>query len=185
MLRRGNCSICLRRRLFFPPQLGIGVEGVARPLPGVVEPVQFAAQRVFGEVLAGAAPQLFSEQADRPLGGGVAEVLRRMPEQLEQTVAALVGQEARPSRAVAVAQDIGVMAPAVRLDPEVDSARRHPQAPGHAGDGLAVGNFEDGQGAAIDAGVEGLLELPFQAAPLPGGQRQSCHCGLLYLHAIR
>jgi hypothetical protein len=165
--------------------LGIGVEGVARPLPGVVEPVQFAAERVFGEQLAGAAPQVFLEQAHRPLGGRVAEALRRMPKQLQQAGAVLAGQEAGPSRAVAVAQDIGIMAPTVRLGPEVDSARRHPQASGHTGDGLTLGNFEDGQGAAIDAGIKGLLELPFQATPLPGGQRQGYHGGLLYLHAIR
>lgn len=146
--------------------------------------MQFAAQRVFGQVLAGAAAQRFLEQADRPRGGGVVEVLRRLLEQLEQAGAVRRGQEAGSSRPVAVAQDIGVMALAVRLDPEVDNARSHAQALGHAGDGLALGDFEDGQGAAIDAGIQGLPQLPFQATPLPGGQRQSCHGGLLYLHTI-
>jgi hypothetical protein len=171
--------------LFFPPPLGIGIEGVTRPLPGVVEPVQFAAQRVFGEVLARAAPQVFLKQADRPLGGRVVEVLRRMLEQRKQAGAVLVGQEAGPSRPVAVAQVIGVIALAVSLHPEVNDARRHPQASSHAGDGLALGDFEDGQGAAIDAGIEGFLELPFQVMPLPGSQHQGYHSGLLYLHAIR
>ena len=89
-------------RLFFPPQLGVGIEGVARPLPGVVQPVQFAAQRVFAKMLAGAASQVFLEQANGPLGGGVVEVLWRMPEELEQEVALLLGQEAGASRAVSV-----------------------------------------------------------------------------------
>jgi hypothetical protein len=143
-------------RLFFPPQLGIRVEGVARPLPGVVEPVQFAAKRVLGEVLADAASQLLLKQADRPLGGGVVEVLRRMLEQLKQDGAVLVVQKAGPSRTVALAQDIGVVALRVRLEPEVDHARAHPQASSHAGDGFASGDFEDSQGAAIDPGIKGF-----------------------------
>src|SRR5437667_7934901 len=57
-LRGGNSLICLRMRLFFPPQLGVGGQDVARPLPDVVQPMQFAAQRVLRDVLAGAKPQL-------------------------------------------------------------------------------------------------------------------------------
>jgi hypothetical protein len=143
-------------RLFFPPPFGVGVEGVARPLPGVVQLVQLVAEGVPGGVLAGAAPQVSLKQADRPRGGRVVEVLRRMLEQLEQEGAVLLGQEAGPSRPVPVAQDIGVVALAVGLDPEVDRARSHPQALSHAGDGFALGDFEDGQGAAIDPGIKGL-----------------------------
>jgi hypothetical protein len=143
-------------RLFFPPQFGVGVEGVARALPDVVQLVQLVAERVLGGVLAGAAPQVFLKQADRPRGGRVAEVLWRMLEQLEQEGAVLLGQEARPSRPVTVVQGIGGVALAVRLDPEVDHARSHPQALSHAGDGFALGDFEDGQGAAIDPGIKGL-----------------------------
>ena len=143
-------------RLFFFPQLRIGVQGVARPLPGVVQPVQFAAQRVLGEVLAGTASQVFLKQADRPLGGSVVKVLRRLLEQLEQEGAALARQEAGPSRAVAVTQDSGVVPLAVRLDPKVDHTQSHPQASRHAGDGFALGDFEDGQGAAVDPSIEGL-----------------------------
>ena len=143
-------------RLFFPPQFGVGVEGVARPLPDVVQLLQFVAKCVIGGVLAGAASQVFLKQADRPRGGRVVEVLRRMLEQLEQQGAVLLGQEAGPSRAVAVAQGIGVVAPTVRPDPEVDRARSHPQALSHAGDGFALGNFKDGQGATIDPGIRGL-----------------------------
>jgi hypothetical protein len=68
--------ICRRIRLFFSPQFEIGIEGVARPLPKVVQAVQFAAQRIFTEVLTGAAPQVFLEQPNRPLGSGIVEVLR-------------------------------------------------------------------------------------------------------------
>jgi hypothetical protein len=67
-------------RLFFPPPFGVGVQDVAWPLPGIVEPVQFAAKRVLGEALAGAVSQVFLKQADRPLGGAVVEILRRMLE---------------------------------------------------------------------------------------------------------
>jgi hypothetical protein len=143
-------------RLFFSPPLGVGVEGVARPFPGVVHLVQLVAKRVLRGVLAGAASQVFLKQADRPLGGRVVEVLRRMLEQLKQEGAVLLGQEAGPSGTVAVAQDIGVVALTVHLNPEVDHARSHPQASSHAGDGFALGDFEDGQGAAIDPGVKGL-----------------------------
>jgi hypothetical protein len=143
-------------RLFFPPQFGIGIEGVARPLPAVVEPVQFVAQRVLGEMLAGTASQVFRQQADRPLRGGVVEVLRRMLEQLEQKGAVLVRQQAGPSRTVAVTQDLGVVPPAVRLDPTVNYACSYPQASGHAGNGFALGDFEDGQGTAVDPSVKGL-----------------------------
>jgi hypothetical protein len=109
-------------RLFFPPPFGIGVEGVARPLPDVVELVQFVAKRVRGEVLAGATSQVFLKQADGPLGGRIVEGLRRMLKQRKQEGAILLGQEAGPSRTVAVAQDIGIMALTVRLHPEVDHA---------------------------------------------------------------
>jgi hypothetical protein len=80
-----------------------------------------------------------------------------MLEQLAQEGAVLVGQEAGPSRTVALEQDLGVVALTVRLDPEVDHARSHPQASSHAGDGLALGDFEDGQSAAIDPCIKSLL----------------------------
>lgn len=143
-------------RLFFPPPFGVGVEGVAWPLPNVFQLVQFVAKCVLGGVLAGAVSQVFLKQADRPRGGRVVEVLRRMLEQLEQEGTVLLGQEAGPSRTVAVAQDLGVVALTVRLDPEVDRARSHPQVLSHAGDGFTLGDFEDGQGAAIDPGIKGL-----------------------------
>lgn len=62
-------------RLFFPPQLGVGVQEVARSLPGVVQPVQLAAEGVFGEVPAEAACRVLPEQRDGPLRREVAEVL--------------------------------------------------------------------------------------------------------------
>jgi hypothetical protein len=89
-------------RLFFPPQLGVGVEDVAGALPGEVQPVQLAADGVFGEVQAGAARQVLLEQRDGPLGGEVAEVLGRAPQQLEQEGTVLLAQQAGPARATLV-----------------------------------------------------------------------------------
>ena len=45
--------------------------------------MQFAAQRVIGEVLASAVVQMFLEQLDGPRRGVIVEVLRRMLEKLE------------------------------------------------------------------------------------------------------
>jgi hypothetical protein len=67
---------------------------------------------------------------------------------------------------------------AVSLDPVVDDAGGHSQAAGDSGDGLPLGNLKDGQGAAIHAGVVGVMELPFQPTPLPGGQGQGSHGNL-------
>jgi hypothetical protein len=185
MLRRGNCLICWRIRLFFPPQLRVGIQGVAWPLPDVVQAVQFAAQRVDRDVLAALTLQVRSEQANGPLGGGIGKILRRMLEELEQMVAVLLSQEVRTTTAVRITQDVGIMALAISRDPGIDDTGSHPQASRHADNGLSEGHFEDGQCTAIHTGIHSVPQLPFQAAPLPGGQRQGCHGGLLYLKGIR
>jgi hypothetical protein len=48
------------------------------------------------------------------------------------------------------------MAVTVRLDPEVDHACSHPQSSSNVRNGLTLGDFEDGQGAAIDPGIKGF-----------------------------
>jgi hypothetical protein len=67
------------------------------------------------------------------------------------------------------------MASSVSLDPVIDDPGSHPQASSDSGDGLASGDFKDGQGATKHAGIVGVPELPFQATPLPGGQGQGSH----------
>jgi hypothetical protein len=98
-----------------------------------------------------------------------------LPQEFEQPGTLLLGQPVGSARAVPVAQGVGGMALEVGLDPVVDNAGSHPQAASDTGGGLPLGNFEDGQGAAIHAGIVGVPELAFQTTPLPGSQGQGLH----------
>jgi hypothetical protein len=76
---------------FFPPQLGVGVEGVAGPLAGVIQLVQLAAEGILGEVQAGTARQVLPEQGDGPLRREIAEILGRLPQEFEQPELVVLG----------------------------------------------------------------------------------------------
>jgi len=157
-------------RLFFPPQLRVRIEDVARPLPGVLETVQFAAEGVLGEVQPSPLGQMRFQQGDSPLGGKVATILGRLLQQVQELAAALVIQPTGTSAAVQVGQGGGVVPLSVGVDPVIDNTRRHTQASGDLGDGLTAGDLKNSQGAAIHTGIVGGAQLPFQAPPLPGGQ---------------
>jgi len=67
------------------------------------------------------------------------------------------------------------VAAAIGLDPVIDNTGSYPQATRDEGDGFPLGNFKDGQGAAIDTGIVGVAQLAFQTPLLPGGQGQGIH----------
>jgi len=89
-------------RLFFPPQLGVGYQVVARPLPHVVEPAQGAAHSIIGDAQAGGGVEGVGQHGHRPAGVRVAQGLRRAGQQgLEQALLALA-QQAVPAPAAFV-----------------------------------------------------------------------------------
>src|SRR5262245_44307845 len=71
-LRGGNVLMCRRIRCFFPPQLRVGVQDVARPLPDVIQPAQDAADGVIGGLATCALLQGVPEQGHGPAAVGVA-----------------------------------------------------------------------------------------------------------------
>lgn len=84
-------------------------------------------------------------------------------------------EQGGPSRAGAFLQGGGVVVAQVGGQPVVDGAGRHPQPGRDRSDGLSRGDFEDGQGAAVDAGLLRGVQLPLQVASLPVGQGRGVH----------
>jgi hypothetical protein len=119
--------------------------------------------------------QVLAEQGHGPDGEGVAQLLRAAPQQFVDQVAVGVGEQGRAAGAVAVAQGIRVAVLGVGGDPVVNGARGHPQPASDRGYGIAGGDLEDGQGAAVDPDVVRGPQLLFQPSPLPVGQGQGVH----------
>jgi hypothetical protein len=162
-------------RLFFPPQLRVGVEDVARPLPDVVQLVQLAADGVVGGAPARLAPDLLLEQGHGPGRGWVAEALGRAAEQPQQQVVGVLSQERRAARPVGVSQGGRVVGQGVGTDPVVDALSRYAQHGRDVGRRPTTVELQDGKGAAVQAGITGLRELAPQPAPLVRGQLQLAH----------
>ena len=121
------------------------------------------------------------EQRDRPLRREVTQFLGRPLQDFKQPGPALGPQQAGSARAILVVQGVGVVVLRVSPDPGIDDTGGHPQASSDGVDRLALSNFEQGQGAAIDASIAGVPKLSFQATPLPGSQAQdSVDSGLCY-----
>src|SRR5262245_2772318 len=72
-LRRGNCLMRLRIRIFFPPQLRVGVEPVAGPLPGVSQLLDLPPQGVLRDQDVVVTCQMPPEQGHGPGGVRVTE----------------------------------------------------------------------------------------------------------------
>jgi hypothetical protein len=162
-------------RLFFSPELGVRVEGVAGTLPGVPQPLQLASEGVVGDRPAGAAGQVLPEQRDGPLGGEVAHLLGRAAQEFAEQVPVRRGQQAGPPGPVAGGEGVWDVVTAVGRDPVVDGSECDPETAGDGGDGFPLGDLQDRQGTAVHAGVAGGAELPFQVPPLPVGQGQGVH----------
>jgi hypothetical protein len=71
-------------RLFFPPQFRVRVQGVARPLPGVVQLVQLTADGVIGGPQPRPTLDLLDKQRHRPGRVRVVKILGRAVEQAAQ-----------------------------------------------------------------------------------------------------
>jgi hypothetical protein len=166
----------LRMRLFFPPGLGVRVEPVARPLPGVTQPPEFTPDGVKGGEQAGVLSQVGLEQGHGPGGARVTKVLRASCQKVTEQVSVRLGEQGGPAGAAGVSQHGGVAVAAVGGEPVVDGPRGHPQAVCDRGDRFTRGYFEDGEGAAEYSGIVGGPQLLFQTPPLPAGQGQGVHC---------
>jgi hypothetical protein len=179
-LRGGSCLICRRIRLFFPPQLGVGVQDVARPLPGVVQPAQGAADGVARRHAAGAELKGVLEQGHGPAGVRVAQVLWRAFQQGQKEVLIVLVQQRLATSARLIGKGGGVTAKAVRLDPVVDALAAHAEHPGDVSRCSPVVELQHGQGAPVKENVSGSPELTPQTPPLPGCQLELAHV-LLHL----
>lgn len=161
------------RRFFLA--LGVRLQVVPRPLPNEVQPVQRAAQRVVGYLPPRRDCQELLEQGDRPAHVRAAQVLgREGQEGLQQMLVVLV-QRPMASRPLLVPKRLGVMALGIGPDPVVDALPGHAEHPRDVGRGAPLVELQDGQGAPQEAGVQGFLQLPPEAAALPGGQVESAH----------
>jgi len=89
-------------RLFFPPQLGVGVKPVAGPLPAVAQIVDCPAEGVSGEQRPSGALEVLPEQGDSPGGGGVAEILGALGQQAPEQFPLGLAQQGWPPGAVVV-----------------------------------------------------------------------------------
>lgn len=99
--------------------------------------------------------QVPPEQGHVPGGVRVAELLRAFGEEVSEQVAMRSAEQGGPPGAVGVSQGRGVTVAGVGGEPVVDGPRSHPQSARDQGYALARGDFEDGQGAAVDSGVVG------------------------------
>jgi hypothetical protein len=157
-------------RLFFPPQLRVGVQGVAGPLPGVVQLVQLAADGVVGGSQPRPALDLFLEQGHRPGRVRVAEILGRAAEQAGEQALGVLAQQRGPPWPIRVGQGDRVERIGVGGDPVGDALASHAEHGGDVGGRAAPVELQDGQRAAVEAGVGGLGQLPPQAPSLVIGQ---------------
>jgi hypothetical protein len=147
----------LRIHRFFPPGLGVRFQAVAGSLPTIPQPLQFAADRVCGGLQVGVLPQMFLEQGYGPDRGRVTLILRAAGEQFAKQVPLRLRQQRGPATPITVGQHHRVVFGGVRGKPVVDRSSGHSQLVRHRGDGLAGGDLQDGQGAAVDAGITGGL----------------------------
>jgi hypothetical protein len=119
--------------------------------------------------------QVPPEQGHGPGGVWVAKILRALGQEIEEQVPLWLAEQGGPPGAVAIRQRGRVTVTGEGGEPVVDGPRGHPQSARDRADGLARGDFEDGQGAAVDSGVVRGPQLPLEATPLPVGQGQGVH----------
>jgi hypothetical protein len=143
------------RRFFLA--LGVRLQVVARPLPGVIQPVQRAAHGVVGNPPSYGNVQKLLEQGDGPAHVRAAQVLGREGEEGLQQVLVILVQRPVTSAPRLVRQGLGVMALGVRLDPVVDTLPGDPEHAGHLSGGAPLVELHDGQRAPQEAGVQGVL----------------------------
>jgi hypothetical protein len=95
------------------------------------------------------------EQGDRPVHGGIAQLLGRPAQEFAEQVPVLRLPEAGTAAACVIGQGLRLVGLGVGVDPVIDTARRHPQGLGDLGDGLAAADLQDRQGPAVQAGIAG------------------------------
>lgn len=157
-------------RLFFPPQFGVRLQGIARPLPGEVHLVQLAANRIVRGSQAGATLDLLLKQRHRPGRVRVAKILGRTAQQTAQQALDALAQQRRPSRPLRVGQGGRVEGCGIGSNPVGDALASYAEHIGDVGGGATAVKLQDGQGAAIQSGVGGLGQLPPQTLALVVGQ---------------
>jgi len=161
------------RRFFLA--LGVGVEDVARPLPGVAQVTQPPADRRLGEARPTPALQVLLQQRDGPFDRPVAEVIRPPLERGGEVGPEFVRPRAGVIAPTPVRQGGRVARLVVARDPVVDAHPAGAEHPGDLGDGSPGGRLRDGPGAAKEPGVGGVAQLPFESGPLGGGQLGAAH----------
>ncbi len=157
-------------RLFFPPQLRVGVQGVARPLPGVVHLAQLAPDGVVGGPQARPQPDLLHQQRHRPGRVWAAKILGRAAEQQAQQPLGVLAQEFRPSGPDGIGQGGRVVGSGISGHPGGDALAGHAEHTGDVGGRATTVELQDRQGAAVQPGVRGLGQLPPQTPALVVGQ---------------
>jgi hypothetical protein len=90
-------------------------------------------------------------------------------QEFEQAGFIPLSQEPGTTRAFLVSQGIRSMVSDVSLQPVINDTGSHLEASSNCRDRLPLGNFKNRQGAAVDPGIVGFMELALQTTPLPDG----------------
>jgi hypothetical protein len=141
--------------------------------------MQGAAERVVGQPPTGGGLQEVLHQGDRPAHMRSAHILGREGQESLQKIFIVLIQGGVASTSCLVVQCLGIVVCGVSLDPVVDTLPGDPEHAGQFRGGTSLVELQDGQGAPIDAGIQGFGELTPQTASLPRGQVQSAHALLL------
>jgi hypothetical protein len=156
------------RRFFLA--LGVRVEDVTRPLPGISQVVQLPANRRLRKAFLPPALQVLAQQRDGPFDRLVAEVLRAPLEAGDEGRLEVLGPQAGVIAPALIDQGRRVSCLLIALDPVVDAHTAGAEHAGDFGNGAPASGFQDGQGAAEEARIGGIAQLPFQSAALGVGQ---------------
>jgi hypothetical protein len=105
----------------------------------------------------------------------VAELPGRDGEDSLQQTLSLFVQQRMTALAPLIFERRRIVGPRVDLDPVVDALPGYAEHVGDVSGGATMVEFQDGQGAPIQAGIAGFFELTPEAPPLPGSQVESAH----------
>jgi hypothetical protein len=142
---------------------------MARPFPHVIQLVQRAAERIFGQPPFGGDLQNILEQGDRPTHVRVAESLGRISQQRRQQVLFVFAQRRGASPSRLVLERRRVVGMDIDVNPVVNTLPGHAEHAGQVAGGAPVVEFQDGKRASEEARIAGFRELTLQALSLPRG----------------
>jgi hypothetical protein len=127
---------------------------------------------------------LLLQEGHGPVHRQVAELIGRLPQEGLQALAQFLGPAAGASGAFVIVQGRGVVVLGIGIDPVVDAAPGYAQQASDGSDGTPLAVFQDGQGSAMDSGIERPMQLALELCALPARQLKLAHRGRLALRGL-